>query len=194
MKGKKISEKYWNTLRKFEQEYVKQRINKDDIPTIKNIINCARKQVPDFVSIYGKGFIKDSKGNEYLFSGNDTKKYRITKQPLQALLAKYIAAQGDEGLGLIAAEPTIFHNRKTNKIEVWFMENEYTYFYTNNSFVIRLESLGFRRSYDKWFSYKWSKQYSDTLWKTVNSFASHNLQIKTKQPLQTLLAQYIKTL
>jgi hypothetical protein len=75
----KISEKYWNTLKPFEQEYIKQRLHekKDDVSGLKLKINAARKQHPNYISITGQGFIKLPNGKEYLWSGNDTRQFNL---------------------------------------------------------------------------------------------------------------------
>lgn len=74
--AKKISAKYWETLKKFEQDYIKERASVDDISTLKLIINSARKQHPNFNKIYGKGFIELSNGEIRLWTGNDTRKFQ----------------------------------------------------------------------------------------------------------------------
>ena len=77
--SKKISKKYWDTLREFEQNYVSQRVNVTTIPEIKMIISDARKQYPDFVKIYGKGFIELPNGDVRLWTGDMTRRFQLVK-------------------------------------------------------------------------------------------------------------------
>lgn len=72
---KKISAKYWRTLKPFEQEYIRQRADVDGIVALKLIINTARKLYPDYKKIYGKGFIELPNGDTRLWSGEDTRKF-----------------------------------------------------------------------------------------------------------------------
>lgn len=75
----KISEKYWNSLKKFEQEYIKQRVDIDGIQSLKVRINAARKQFPSYNKIYGKGFIELPNGQIRVWSGEDTRKFHEVK-------------------------------------------------------------------------------------------------------------------
>ena len=78
-RARKISLKYWNTLKKFEQEYIKQRADVDGIQDLKLKINTARKLYPNYIKIYGKGFIELPNGTTRLWSGEDTKKFYLVK-------------------------------------------------------------------------------------------------------------------
>lgn len=71
----KISAKYWDTLLKFEKEYVQLRANIDGIRSLKIRIAAARKQFPAYTAISGKGFLTDKDGTVYLWSGDDSKKF-----------------------------------------------------------------------------------------------------------------------
>lgn len=71
----KVSTKYWNSLNKMEQDYIKDRINIDGLSQIKSLLSTAKKQFGTYDKIYGKGFIEKD-GEVYLWSGWDTKKFR----------------------------------------------------------------------------------------------------------------------
>ncbi|HYE67765.1 MAG TPA: hypothetical protein VEA58_04090 [Anaerovoracaceae bacterium] len=73
--AKKISATYWNTLKKFEQDYIRQRADIDGIQALKLRINAARKKYPNYTKIYGKGFIELPNGDTLLWSGEDTRKF-----------------------------------------------------------------------------------------------------------------------
>ena len=73
--AKKIDKKYWEGLRKFEQEYIKQRADVQTIRDLKVIINTARKLHPTYTKIYGKGFIELPNGELRVWSGEDTRKF-----------------------------------------------------------------------------------------------------------------------
>jgi hypothetical protein len=75
--GKTISSKYWDTLKEFEKEYVRVRVEQGiPLPSIKMIISAARKQYPDYIAIKGKGFITLPDGEELLWSGEDTRVFK----------------------------------------------------------------------------------------------------------------------
>lgn len=74
-KTKKISARYWITLRPFEQEYIHQRVSLgDNIPALKMRINDARKQHPDYTAIERHGIITTPTG-KFVHSGEDTRRY-----------------------------------------------------------------------------------------------------------------------
>jgi hypothetical protein len=75
----KISAKYWNSLKKFEQEYIKQRVDVDGISNLKLKINTARKLYPNYVKIYGKGFIELPNGITRVWSGEYSRKFNLVK-------------------------------------------------------------------------------------------------------------------
>ena len=72
--AKKISAKYWYTLKKFEQDYIHKRADIDGIYELKMKINDARKQQPGYNKIYGRGFIENN-GKIFMWSGDTTRKY-----------------------------------------------------------------------------------------------------------------------
>ena len=74
-KSFKISADYWNSLKPFEQDYINQRVHIDGIQDLKSKINLARKLYPDYIKIYGKGFIELPDGEIRLYSGNESKKF-----------------------------------------------------------------------------------------------------------------------
>ncbi len=80
-KGFKISASYWNSLKDFEQNYLIQRVNsgKDNISGVKSVISNARKLHPDYIKIWGQGFIETPDGKIFLYSGNDTKRFHPMK-------------------------------------------------------------------------------------------------------------------
>ena len=71
----KIDRKYWDGLKKFEQEYIKQRADIDGIRSLKLRISTARKLHPTYTKIYSKGFIELPNGETRLWSGDETKKF-----------------------------------------------------------------------------------------------------------------------
>lgn len=71
----KIAAKYWNSLKKFEQDYIQQRVDIDGVQALKTKISQARKLYPDYKKIYGKGFIELPNGDIRVWSGDDTKKF-----------------------------------------------------------------------------------------------------------------------
>lgn len=74
-KGFKVSKKYWESLKPFEQEYIKQRIDRDGLQYLKTLISAARKQYPNYVNLSPVGVITLHDGKELKFSGTDTKKF-----------------------------------------------------------------------------------------------------------------------
>lgn len=71
----KVSPKYWNSLNKMEQDYIKERINIDGLSQLKSLLSSAKKQFGTYDKIWGKGFIEKD-GEIYLWTGWDTKKFR----------------------------------------------------------------------------------------------------------------------
>jgi hypothetical protein len=104
----KISAKYWNTLHKFEQQYIECRAHIDGLTSLKLRIKEARKQYPAFVKIYGKGFIELDSGETFVWSGDDTRKYvkviRVEDRPLAADGMISYRAKGRYGYIMIGAK------------------------------------------------------------------------------------------
>jgi len=71
----KIAAAYWQNLKPFEREYVQQRADIDGIQTLKLIINTARRLYPQYIKIYGKGFIELPNGEKRVWSGSDSRKF-----------------------------------------------------------------------------------------------------------------------
>ena len=74
----KISEKYWTSLRKIEQDYILDRFERDGLSFCKSVISAARKQLPNFDKIYGYGIVERD-GKKYKFTGEDTKRFQEIK-------------------------------------------------------------------------------------------------------------------
>lgn len=79
----KVSQKYWDDLKEFEREYIRQRQNIDSVHELKLKINAARRQYPSYINIYGKGFIVLPDGTELLWSGSDTKTYNLIEPKME---------------------------------------------------------------------------------------------------------------
>ena len=67
----KVSQKYWDSLNTMERNYVFERVGNDldGMSEVKQKLSTLKKQVPDAISVFGRGFAKDSNGNYYEFSG-----------------------------------------------------------------------------------------------------------------------------
>ncbi len=76
---KKISSVYWHNLKPFEQFYIQMRQDIDTLTTLKMVIADARKYHPDYNRIYGKGFIELPTGEQYVWSGDTTRKFHEIK-------------------------------------------------------------------------------------------------------------------
>lgn len=70
----KVSAKYWNSLRKIEQDYILDRHRKDGLAMLKMVISDARKQLPNFDKISGYGIVEKD-GQTYKWSGDMTRKF-----------------------------------------------------------------------------------------------------------------------
>lgn len=70
----KVSRDYWNSLTKKEQDFIIDRYDIDGLQRLKTLLSAARKQLPGYDKIYGKGFVEKD-GQLYLWSGWDTKKF-----------------------------------------------------------------------------------------------------------------------
>jgi len=71
----KVSSSYWNSLTKQEQQFIIDRYDIDGLQALKTLISSARKQLPNYDKIYGKGFVEKD-GQLYLWTGWDTKKFK----------------------------------------------------------------------------------------------------------------------
>ena len=67
----KVSQKYWEGLNTMEKNYVFERVGNDldGMSEVKQKLSSLKKQVPNAVSVFGRGFAKDSNGDYYEFSG-----------------------------------------------------------------------------------------------------------------------------
>jgi hypothetical protein len=75
----KISPKVWNSYNQMEKDHVLSRYDIEDLFTIKNRLKDAKKFLPGYTKIYGKGFLEDGNGKTYLWSGNDTRQFHLVK-------------------------------------------------------------------------------------------------------------------